>query len=397
MNGCTKRFTQVMRYECVNRLQQVAHIVWKMRKPYRIVSALAVCATLLPIISQVNSASAIRAVEIPSVLEPTKLVTIKPPYGYSNSKITVRLSKSEVDIVRRLQAQSLDGPYPPDITPIPIIWKLEQGVEKSQTFQLARQGLFATEELLGRPGDIDPYPVVVIVGRTQDFFRKQVSALGCTPDLRTTGGQYLMGSTLCNRRVVVVNLTGYYFLRYYGQRITSAMELKPEPTISAVSYLLVLRNIGSLAHEWTHVVRALPSGGRVSSTEPAWLNEGLAEVMSGMSSVRASAGKMNYLQFHIIRMRKFSNWPNSCRLSLTAYRRVSATLGGCEYLRGAAAVELLIANYGGVRKLMALYDDAHDTDDFFSSFKRIYKMTIRDFEIRADKYARYITLASKYR
>jgi hypothetical protein len=367
-----------------------------MRSPFRLIGAIALCTSVLPLISQANAA-ATEVVESPSVLEPTKVVTIKPPYGFANSKITVRLSKSEVDIVRRLQKLSVNQVYPPNITAIPIVWKLEPGTEKSQTFQLARQALFATEELLGRPGDVDPYPVFVIVGRTQDFFRKEVSALGCTPNLRTTGGQYLMGSTLCNRRVVVVNLTGYYFLRYYGQRITSAMELKPEPTISAVSYLLVLRNIGSLAHEWTHVVRALPSGGRVSSTEPAWLNEGMAEVLSGMANVRASAGKINYLQFHIIRLRKFSNWPNSCRLSLTAYRKVSATLGGCEYLRGAAAVELLIANYGGVRKLMALYDDANDTDDFFSSFKRIYKMTIRDFEMRADKYARYITIASKYR
>ena len=135
----------------------------------------------------------------------------------------------------------------------------------------------------------------------------------------------------------------------------------------------------------------------MSSTEPAWLNEGMAEVMSGMSSVRASAGKMNYLQFHVIRLRKFANWPSSCRLSLTAYRKISKTLGGCEYLRGAAAVELLIANYGGVRKLMALYDDATDTDDFFSSFQRIYGMSLRAFELRADRYARYITLASNYR
>lgn len=368
-----------------------------MRRPFRIVTAIAVCASLLPLISHANRAAAIKSVVLPSVLEPTKVVTIKPPYGFSNSRITVRLSKSEVDIVRRLQKLSVNQIYSPNITAIPIVWKLEPGTEKSQTFQLARQGLFATEELLGRPGDIDPYPIVVIVGRTQNFFRKEVSALGCSPDLRATGGQYLMGSTLCNRRVVVVNLTGYYFLRYYGQRITTAMESKPEPKISAVSYLLVLRNIGSLAHEWTHVVRALPSGGRVSSTEPAWLNEGMAEVMSGMSNVRASAGKMSYLQFHIIRLRKFSNWPSSCRLSLTAYRKISKTLGGCEYLRGAAAVELLIANYGGVRKLMALYDDATDTDDFFSSFQRIYGMSLRAFELRADKYARYITLASNYR
>lgn len=385
-----------MRYECITAVPESVHIVQKMRGVHRLIISVAVLSSVLPLVSITHSATAKTLERAPTVVEPTKVVTIKPPYGYSNSKITVRLSKSEVDIVRRLQALSVKQNYPPNITAIPIIWKLEPGVEKSQTFQLARRGLFATEELLGRPGEIDPYPIVIIVGRTQDFFRQEVAALGCAPDLRTTADQYLMGSTLCNRRVIVINLTGYYFLRYYGQKITTTMELKPEPTISAVSYLLVLRNIGSLAHEWTHVVRVLPSQGRVSSTEPAWLNEGMSEVLSGMSSVRASLGTMNYLQFHIIRLRKFSNWPNSCRLSLTAYRRASTTLGGCEYLRGAAAVELLVANYGGVRKLMALYDDANDTDDFFSSFQRIYGMSMRTFELKADKYARYISIAANY-
>lgn len=396
MNRCTEQTYKRMRYECVTAAPESIRIVQKMRGVLRLTISATSLLSVLPLASVTRSATAKPLERAPVVVEPTKVVTIKPPYGYSNSKITVRLSKSEVDIVRRLQAQSFDSPYPSNITPIPIIWKLESGIEKSQTFQLARKGLFATEELLGRPGEIDPYPIVIIVGRTQNFFRKEVAALGCAPDLRKTAGQYLMGATLCNRRVIVINLTGYYFLRYYGQRITTAMELKPEPTVSAVLYLLVLRNIGSLAHEWTHVVRALPSQGRVSSTEPAWLNEGMAEILSGMASVRASAGKMNYLQFHIIRLRKFSNWPNSCRLSLTAYRKASTTLGGCEYLRGAAAVELLIANYGGVRKLMALYDDAHDTYDFFSSFQRIYGMSIRTFELKADKYARYISAAANY-
>ena len=106
---------------------------------------------------------------------------------------------------------------------------------------------------------------------------------------------------------------------------------------------------------------------------------------------------MTYEEYHVIRIRKFSNWPDQCRLSLTEYRSTSTALGGCEYLRGAAAVELLLASYGGIGRVQLLYEDANEVGDFEASFLRVYGMTIREFEIRADQYAQYIIQAGGYR
>jgi hypothetical protein len=37
-----------------------------------------------------------------------------------------------------------------------------------------------------------------------------------------------------------------------------------------------------------------------------------------------------------------------------------------------------------------------ESGDFFSSFKVVYKMTVAQFEARADNYARYISQAERY-
>ena len=50
-----------------------------------------------------------------------------------------------------------------------------------------------------------------------------LESIDCFPNLVRTGGVHLMGATLCNRRVVVINLTGYFFLRSAGDRLTSAL------------------------------------------------------------------------------------------------------------------------------------------------------------------------------
>lgn len=205
-----------------------------------------------------------------------------------------------------------------------------------------------------------------------------------------------MGATLCDRQVIAINLTGYLFLRSRGQQLTLEMESQPEPPIAATSYLIADRNLTSLAHEWVHVARALISRGFVPDNEPAWMREGLAEVISGMAHVKASHGRMTYREFHAIRLRKFIQWPSSCRLSTSSYRANSSILGGCEYHRGALALELLIANYGGLNKIIKLYDEASRTGDFFVSFQKVYGMTIGTFESKVDKYSKYISLAATY-
>lgn len=256
----------------------------------------------------------------PLVLEPTKLVTIRPPYGFYVAPIRTRLAKSEVDIVRRLQdlAINWDSASPP---PINLIrWRIEPSAANSPTIALGIEAFHAARAFLSVPINDATKSIVVIIGRTQEFLRTQVNALGCQPNLALYEGAYIMGATICNRSVIVINLTGYLFVRSISQTITSAMEQKPEPPISATSYILVDRNLSGLAHEWTHVARNRLTDGFIPDNEPAWFREGLAEIVSGLSRVKASKGRMTYMHFHVIRLRKFSNWQSTCSARLTTFR-----------------------------------------------------------------------------
>jgi hypothetical protein len=171
------------------------------------------------------------------------------------------------------------------------------------------------------------------------------------------------------------------------------MEQRPEPALSKTSYVVVGRNISALAHEWTHVARNRLTNGFVPDDEPAWFREGLSEVVSGLALVRSNTIGKTYTHFHMIRLRKFSNWYDRCGASLSKFRKNGSLPSGCEYLRGASAVELLIANYGGLPKIVSLYENMRESGDFFSAFKFTYKMTVGQFEARADNYSRYISQA----
>lgn len=333
----------------------------------------------------------------PLALHPTKVVTIKPPFGYFNAPIRVRLSKSEVDIVKRLQ--NIVDNWVPITTPTTnsLIWRIEPSAANSPTIALGIKALYAARTFLSVPENQATIPIIIIIGRTQEFLRTQVNSLGCQPQLALYEGAYVMGATICNRNVIVINLTGYLFVRSLSQPITLTMERKPEPPIASTNYVLVDRNLSGLAHEWTHVARNRLTDGFVPDDEPAWFREGLAEIIAGLSSAKAFDGQKSYLQFHVIRLRKFSNWTKKCGISLSAFRRNDSIPSGCEYLRGAAALELLIANYGGLAKIVALYQHMRESGDFFASFKYVYNMTVSQFETRADKYANYILQAQQYR
>ncbi len=367
-----------------------------MKKTLRTIAVVILATAMLSSTSNALNNSSNNLVEQPFVLEPTKLVTIRPPYGFYVAPIRTRLAKSEVDIVRRLQNLAINwesaSPPPTNL----IRWRIEPAAANSPTIALGIEAFHAARAFLSVPFNDATKSIVVIIGRTQEFLRTQVNTLGCQPNLALYQGAYIMGATICNRSVIVINLSGYLFVRSISQTITGAMEQKPEPPISATSYILVDRNLSGLAHEWTHVARNRLTDGFIPDNEPAWFREGLAEIVSGLSRVKASNGRMTYLHFHVIRLRKFSNWPNSCGARLTTFRGNSALPGGCEYLRGAAALELLIANYGGLTKIVSLYSHMRESGDFLASFKFTYGMTLGQFEARADNYARYISQAQHY-
>ncbi len=327
-------------------------------------------------------------------LQPTRVVSFRPYYGYSPTRVTARLSQSEVDIVLRLQtlADSWNSATPP---PTNLLnWRIEPSVAGSPTISLAIDAFHEARAFLSVPFNSGTVQIAIIIGRTQKYIQQQVAEFGCKPTLATSNGIYLMGATICNRNVIVINLTGYLFLRSITQPITTSMETRSEPRLSSMSYLIVDRNLSSLAHEWTHVARNRLSDGFVPDNEPAWFREGLAEVISGLSRVKASQGKYRYSHFHITRLRKFSNWPNVCGIRLFKFRTDTQFTSGCEYLAGAAALELLIAKYGGISKILDLYADIRVTGDFLESFTKTYRMSLREFERRADIYAKYISQAA---
>lgn len=360
-------------------------------------SLISLCIGLLVLnTSSAHTSATFHQTSAPQVLEPTRIVTIKPPYGYYASPVRVRLSRSEIDIIRRLQSLAVNwkplSPPPSNL----LHWRIEPVAENSRTLALNVAAFDAARAFLSVPTNNATKSIVVVIGRTQEFIRQQVNSLGCQPNLALFEGAYIMGATICNRSVIVINLTGYLFVRYIGQPITSQMEQKSEPPISAMSYIIADRNLSGLAHEWTHVARNRLTDGFIPDNEPAWFREGLAEIVSGLSRVKASNGRMTFLHFHVIRMRKFSNWPNNCGAHLSTFRDNSDHPGGCEYLRGAAALELLIANYGGLTKIVKLYSHLKESGDFLRSFSHTYGMSLSRFEARADNYARYISQAEHY-
>lgn len=329
-------------------------------------------------------------------LSPTKVVNVYPKYGYSNGPLRVRLSHSEVDIVRRLQAASLaPTTYSKNSTDMAVFY-IEPSAKDSPTLALGLQSMKMSGEILASPPDARLKKTPVIIGRTKEFIANTVRSLGCFPDFSAIGGALLMGATICNRQVILINLTGYLFIKNRTQSLTTEMESWPEPPLSATSYLYADRNIGGLSHEWAHISRTYISHGFIADNEPAWFREGLAELISGMSRVRASTNGMSYLNFHVIRIRKFSKWPNPCNKNTRNYRSNGTSLGGCEYLRGVIALELLVANYGGIPKIVNLYEDMRLTADFFASFQKVYKMSVATFERRSDNYFKYISQAATY-
>lgn len=328
-------------------------------------------------------------------LYPTRVVTITPPYGYAPRPVKVRLSKSEQEMIPIMQQIANNTPLTSPSTQRDIQWRIESSAENSRTLLLSRNILNTAQALLSVPDKTDHSPIVIIVARTQKFIKEQVSSLGCRPSASFNGSQYLMGATICDRKVIVINLTGYFFLKSASQVITSEMEQRHEPLLRRTPYAEVDRNLSGLAHEWTHVARNELTNGFVPNNEPAWFREGLAEIISGLSRVRASKGGMSYMDFHVIRIRRFSNWSENCTARLRAYRQTSRTVSGCEYLRGAAAVEMLLARHGGIPQIFELFGNITSTNDFFASFRQVYGFSVSSFEMRADAYARHIRAATR--
>ena len=208
-----------------------------------------------------------------------RYVLVTPFIGNYSRPVRVFLTTSERDVITRVNGylqQSQKGLRP---AVNHGSWRIEPGLSGSSQLSLQRRVVNNLQQVLEKyNGTFADWHIDVIVGRTQSYIKSQLVSLGCRPDLSQTGNEILMGAALCGRHVLVSNLTGFLFLTSPDQPITAAMESRPEPKTSSVPYLLEIRCLEGLAHEWAHSYRAAGQQGRVLVDEPAWVKEGLASV-----------------------------------------------------------------------------------------------------------------------
>lgn len=315
------------------------------------------------------------------------------PYGNTSTPMTARLTVSERRVISAVQSLIDRRPNPVYDSSRVLTWVIEPSAKSSMTLAMSRRVLNTLQQIFDINNFRDTTKTTVVVGRTQAFLQQEVRRRGCNPDLDRTNGVFLMAAAVCNRRFIVINLTGYFFLVSPSQSLTQVLESRKEPAISRTSSFIVDRNLSGLAHEWAHVARAASGSGEVQPDEPAWIKEGFAEFMSGIARVQTYRDKMSYKTFHILRLRRFADWASRCTESLRRYRGDTFKVNGCEYYVGPLAVELLVADFGGLPNLLKLWAESNLQRDFASAFETVYGMTLTAFEQIADDYIAEIARA----
>lgn len=314
------------------------------------------------------------------------LVTVDPTFGRHTTPVRIFMTPAEVATVRRMPAEISSLGLGVAATAAAARWMVESTAVGSETLELSRRVLDRLQALFERLGLVRVSTTYVVIGRTQKFINDSLASLDCYPNLVRTGGVHLMGASLCNRRVIVINLTGYFFLRRAGDELTTAMEVLAEPPINSLNYRIADRNISGLAHEWAHIARASETDGFVAPDEPAWMREGFAELMAGIAHAYAFPRRLSYLRFHVVRLRKFADWGNYCTEPLRRYRQDSDLLAGCEYYLGALSVEYLVARMGGLETLIELLKKSSRLMNFEWAFRTVYGMSLDTFEAKMDSY-----------
>lgn len=316
----------------------------------------------------------------------SRILIVRPPFGYSAGSIRTVMSAQESVVLAKMATLSRSLIPNFGIQDVNITLHVEDTAESSPIYKMATNVLRSAQQILFRYTLIDGWPVDIVIGRTQKYIQDQLRSIGCVPELPAYDGQVVMGAALCNRHVIVMNLTGYLFLYRASQHITSEMETRTEPPISRIPYLIVDRDIASLAHEWAHVYRAWGARGNLQSDEPAWLREGWAEIIAGLARVKAYPKKYSYESFHAIALRHFFDWKHQCTTTLRSYRALSSFPTSCPYSMGALAVEYLLAKYGGPKKLLLAYRYENLTSGFVPAFRSVYGFSLTAFEREVDKY-----------
>lgn len=318
------------------------------------------------------------------------VVSVDPVLGRHVAPVRVLMTREEFATVRGMRREISASAVGVPSTARAAEWFVEPAAQGSATLRYSQAVLRQVQLLFEEVGLVRVTRTAIVVARTQRFINDTLAKLDCFPNLVRTGGVHLMGESICNRRVIVINLTGYFFLRRAGDQLTTRMESLPEPAFNRLNYRIADRNISGLGHEWAHIARASATDGVVAPDEPAWIREGFAEVMAGIARVRAFASRMSYATFHVVRLRKFADWGSFCTAPLRRYRNDSEFFAGCEYYVGALAVEYLVARMGGLAALVTLFRASSESLNFPAAFRATYGMTLDSFEQRMDPYLRAI-------
>lgn len=344
---------------------------------------------VLALVGSTLHAGPSKSAEIPNALP--LVIRVTPAFGAYPRNLAVPITTPERRVISRINREIKDlGSFTPQTLQL-ITWYVEKGSEASPTLDLARAALIASQQIFETFEVYDGQATSIVVGRTQKFLSDTVTALGCFPNLTSTFGQHLMGSSLCNDRVITVNLSGYLFLESM-RPVLQGDETRAEPSLARTSYLVVDRNASVLAHEWAHSVRTRIAGGLVPDGEPTWMSEGFAEMVSGLARVKAFGPDLSFADMHAMKVRLFADWPNRCPSDLNVYAAPSVRLGGCEYILGFIAVELLISEFGGLGKLLELYQEVTRFENFIDTFEAVYGLSLDEFERVANQYIKQVAI-----
>lgn len=319
-------------------------------------------------------------------------VQVRPLVGSAPRAIRKFLTNAERDVLIKVDRRVRAAPSKSFRDDALVTWHIEESARFSSTYQLQLRVLRSLRQMLaGADGFTANSNIDIVVGRSQAYILSRLARLDCRPDLSAFDGQVLMGAALCNRRVIVTNLTGYLYLTRPEQRITPAMENRREPPLYRTSYRIVARNSSALAHEWMHFYRRAGLSGKVAPDEPLWFSEGFAEFWAYVAKAREFDGRDALLRFHVVRLRDFYDWARKCPGPLSRYRVDRGTT--CEYHLGTLAVEYLVANYGGLETTARAFRLDGQIATFAQGFKILFGISLEQFEAAADAYIETIRQA----
>lgn len=156
----------------------------------------------------------------------------------------------------------------------------------------------------------------------------------------------------------------------------------PAPCVTQSRWLNVL---SQLPHELFHAYQF--SYANSMSTLPPWLVEGSAVVMQQLATAKTIRPQTSYAKYLAEFMPHLKGGPDAAKCS-SSFQAMSTAVGsGCQYTQGAHAVEILIANHGGLETLGRLIREPKGSN-FQADFETITGIAWDKFVREVDAHSR---------